>query len=156
MSFYQTATLLPRQFRLVLASFLQKAGLPFADLLSEEQIQQAFDDEDASFAEGEDDISWRGLVNKRCCLGRRFTARGSTRPGRLPTVWAARCANSTSTSLAATSWSSNCRNSPASPVSLPEYGPIAMPLTIAVASHNRTSRSSGPGARPFRGPTRYR
>ena len=34
MSFYQTATLLPHQFRLVLASFLQKAGLPFADLLS--------------------------------------------------------------------------------------------------------------------------
>ena len=85
MSFYQTATLLPHQFSLVLASFLQKAGLPFADLLSEEQIQQAFDDEDASFAEGEDDISWRGLVNKRCCLGRRraVAPQGADRP-RIP------------------------------------------------------------------------
>ena len=79
MSFYQTATLLPHQFRLVLASFLQKAGLPFADLLSEEQSQQAFDDE------GEDDISWRGLVNKRCCLGRRraVAPQGADRP-RIP------------------------------------------------------------------------
>ena len=30
--------------------------------------------------------SSRGLVSKSCGFGRRFTARGSTRPGRLPTV----------------------------------------------------------------------
>ena len=39
----------PRQFSLVLASFLQQPGLPFSDVLTEEAIQKAFDDAGASF-----------------------------------------------------------------------------------------------------------
>jgi len=50
MSFYGKSHLLPRRFRLLLASFLQRPGLPFADVLPEEAIQKAFDDEGASFA----------------------------------------------------------------------------------------------------------
>ena len=56
MSFYRQARTLPERFRLVLASFLQRPGLPFADALPEEAIQAAFDDEDACFADGEDAI----------------------------------------------------------------------------------------------------
>jgi hypothetical protein len=41
---------------LILASFLQRPGLPFADALPEEAIQKAFDEEEASFAEDEDDV----------------------------------------------------------------------------------------------------
>ncbi len=41
---------------MVLASFLQRPGLPFADALPEEAIQEAFDDEDASFADDPDAI----------------------------------------------------------------------------------------------------
>ena len=43
-------------FRLVLLSFLQHASLPFAQVLSEESIQQAFDDEGANFGQGEGDL----------------------------------------------------------------------------------------------------
>ncbi len=51
MSFYTPARFLPKRFRLVLASFLQRPGLPFADALTEEAIHQAFDDEGADFAD---------------------------------------------------------------------------------------------------------
>ena len=47
---------LPRPFRLILASFLQRPGLPFADVLTEESIQAAFDEDGASFADGDDTI----------------------------------------------------------------------------------------------------
>ncbi len=50
MSFYKQSRSLPGRFRLVLASFLQRPGLPFADALPDDAIQKAFDDEDASFA----------------------------------------------------------------------------------------------------------
>lgn len=56
MAFYQFTRSLPRRFRLVLDSFFQTAGLPFAEVLSEEQIQRAFDQQGASFAEGEGDV----------------------------------------------------------------------------------------------------
>ncbi|MBC8374087.1 MAG: IS4 family transposase [Planctomycetes bacterium] len=56
MSFYQTPTSLPRRFRLVLDSFLRKAGLPFADVLSQEQVEEAFDEQGVRFAEGEDGV----------------------------------------------------------------------------------------------------
>lgn len=56
MSFYQTPTSLPRRFRLVLDSFLGKAGLPFADVLSQEQVEEAFDEQGVWFAEGEDEV----------------------------------------------------------------------------------------------------
>jgi len=48
--------LLPRRFRLILASFLQRPGLPFADALTEESIQSAFDAEGVSFAADDDNI----------------------------------------------------------------------------------------------------
>ena len=56
MSFYQGRRLLPQRFRLVLLSVLQATGLPFADTLSEEEIQNAFDEHDVSFARDEGDI----------------------------------------------------------------------------------------------------
>ena len=56
MSFYQGRESLPRRFRLVLSSALQTPGLPFSDVLTEEDIEQAFDDEQAWFAQEEDDI----------------------------------------------------------------------------------------------------
>ncbi len=56
MSFYRNSRSLPGRFRLVLASFLQRPGLPFADALPEEAIQKAFDDEEASFADDEEAV----------------------------------------------------------------------------------------------------
>lgn len=56
MSFYQTRRSLPDRFRLVLSSFLQKDGLPFSEVLSEEQIQQAFEEESALFATDEQSV----------------------------------------------------------------------------------------------------
>ena len=56
MSFYKQACSLPKRFRLVLASFLQRPDLPFADALTEEAIQKAFDDEGAGFADDQDTV----------------------------------------------------------------------------------------------------
>ena len=56
MSFYQGRESLPRRFRLVLSSVLQAAGLPFSDVLAEQDIEDAFDDADAWFAQEEDDM----------------------------------------------------------------------------------------------------
>ena len=56
MPFYQHAKSLPQRFRLVLSSFMQHDDLPFKDTLSEERIQQAFEEEDAVFAQGEEDV----------------------------------------------------------------------------------------------------
>ncbi len=56
MSFYNPVRSLPKRFRLVLVSFLQRPGLPFADALTEEAIHKAFDDEGASFAEDEEAV----------------------------------------------------------------------------------------------------
>lgn len=56
MLFYEQSRQLPERFRLILASFLQRPGLPFADALSEEAIRKAFDDEDVSFADEEDAV----------------------------------------------------------------------------------------------------
>jgi hypothetical protein len=56
MPFYQQGKSLPQRFRLVLSSFMQHDGLPFKDTLSEETIQQAFEEEDAVFAQGEEDV----------------------------------------------------------------------------------------------------
>ncbi len=62
MSFYRQSRSLPERFRLVLASFLQRPGLPFADALPEEAIQTAFDEQDASFADDEDDAVYTPAV----------------------------------------------------------------------------------------------
>ncbi len=46
----------PRRFRAMLASFLQRSGLPFANALSEEVIERAFNQEHVHFAEDEDAV----------------------------------------------------------------------------------------------------
>ena len=56
MSFYKQSRWLPHRFRLVLASFLGRADLPFADVLSERSIETAFDDGGISFAPDEDAV----------------------------------------------------------------------------------------------------
>lgn len=56
MSFYQSSPTLPQRFRLVLASFLHRPGLPFADAITDDSIQKAFDDEDACFADDEEAV----------------------------------------------------------------------------------------------------
>ena len=56
MSFYTTCRELPRRFRLILSSFLQHESLPFAEVLSEETIAQAFTAGQANFGQGEGDI----------------------------------------------------------------------------------------------------
>ena len=56
MSSYLKARSTPRQFRPMLASFLQHPGLPFADALPEEAIQKAFDREHVRFGEDEDAV----------------------------------------------------------------------------------------------------
>ena len=47
---------MPHQFRLVLEPFLSRDDLPFVDVLSEEDIQVAFDEEGVAFAEDEYDV----------------------------------------------------------------------------------------------------
>jgi hypothetical protein len=54
MSFYASDHTLPRRFRVVRSSFLQQDGLPFADVLPEETVQQAFADAEADFAQDEE------------------------------------------------------------------------------------------------------
>lgn len=47
---------LPRRFRVVQLSFLHRDDLAFADILPEDEIQAAFDEENAVFAQGEDGV----------------------------------------------------------------------------------------------------
>jgi DDE family transposase len=54
--FYRHSRALPQRFRLVLTSFLQRPGLPFANALPEDAIQNAFDDQNASFADDQDAV----------------------------------------------------------------------------------------------------
>lgn len=56
MAFYHPSGQLPSRFRLVLSSFVQSEGLAFTDVLPEEKIQQAFDEEKAGFGQDEDAI----------------------------------------------------------------------------------------------------
>jgi hypothetical protein len=55
-SFSTSAGSVLKRFDFVLASLLQKPGLPFADALSEETIQAAFDQEGASFGQEADAV----------------------------------------------------------------------------------------------------
>jgi len=55
-SFSTAARFLPSRFRIILASFLQEPGLPFAEVLPEERIAAAFAEERVSFAQEEDGI----------------------------------------------------------------------------------------------------
>ncbi len=56
MSFRTTTHRAPGQFQLVLQSFLHHGGLAFAEVLPEQEIQAAFDDENVAFAQDEDGI----------------------------------------------------------------------------------------------------
>lgn len=56
MSFSTAARLPPSRFRIVLTSFLQQPGLPFAQILPEERIAAAFAEEHVSFAQEEGGI----------------------------------------------------------------------------------------------------
>jgi hypothetical protein len=56
MPFYACAQQLSRRFRLILASFGQQEGLPFATVLPEATIQQAFAEAGADFAQDEDNL----------------------------------------------------------------------------------------------------
>jgi len=56
MSLYKQTRSLPKRFRLVLVSFLQRPGLPFANALTEEAIHKAFDNEGVGFAEDPDAV----------------------------------------------------------------------------------------------------
>lgn len=56
MPFYQQPQALHQQFKIARSSFMQHDGLPFADVLTEETIQDAFDDEGVCFAQGEGDV----------------------------------------------------------------------------------------------------
>ena len=49
-------TSLPRRFRLVFTSFLNHPSLPFADAVTEQTIEEAFDQEGVSFGEDEDAV----------------------------------------------------------------------------------------------------
>jgi putative transposase len=56
MSFYAGCQQLSQRFRLILSSFAQQDGLPFAEVLPEATIAQAFAEADADFAQNEDAI----------------------------------------------------------------------------------------------------
>ncbi|MFV2070335.1 MAG: IS4 family transposase [Pirellulales bacterium] len=54
MSLYHGCKTLTRQFRLVLSSFLQSDGLPFADTLPEGEIERAFEEEGVPLRSGDE------------------------------------------------------------------------------------------------------
>ena len=56
MSFRTFSGGLPRRFRVVQQSFLQRDGLAFEEVLSEQDIQAAFDAEGVTFAQDEGDV----------------------------------------------------------------------------------------------------
>lgn len=56
MAVYQNLRNFSSRFRLVLSSFMTADGLAFADVLPEEKIQQAFDEEGNNFGEDEDAV----------------------------------------------------------------------------------------------------
>jgi putative transposase len=55
-SFCTSARPLPQRFQWVLRSFLQSPGLPFADVLPEEDIQAVFDEEGVAFAQQDSEV----------------------------------------------------------------------------------------------------
>jgi len=56
MAFYQNLHNFSSRFRLILSSFMTADGLPFAGVLPEEKIQQAFDEEGNKFGDDEDAV----------------------------------------------------------------------------------------------------
>lgn len=62
MSVYRPAPGLKDCFRFVLSSFLQHEGLPFSSVLSEERIEEVFEEADASFARDEENAVYTPAV----------------------------------------------------------------------------------------------
>jgi putative transposase len=56
MSFYASCQQLPRRFRLILSAFAQQDGLPFAAVLPEASITQAFAEAQADFGQQQGDV----------------------------------------------------------------------------------------------------
>ena len=56
MSFYANCRQPPRRFRLILSSFAQQDGLPFASVLPEQAIGQAFAEAEVDFAQEDKDV----------------------------------------------------------------------------------------------------
>ena len=56
MSFYKNRAIATRAFSAILQALHLRKGLHFSDVLSETDIQKAFDDADCRFAENEDDV----------------------------------------------------------------------------------------------------
>ena len=82
MSFRTSTASLPRRFDLVRRSLLQAPGLPFADTLSAEQIQHAFDAEDVHFGD-DDEVVYTPAVTLWAMLSQMlFTAEQAFLPGR--------------------------------------------------------------------------
>ena len=76
MSFSTSAHSLPERFGLILAALLQKPGLPFADVLPEEDIQAAFDEEGAVFGQDDDAVFTPALTLWACLSQVLFKAEG--------------------------------------------------------------------------------
>jgi len=75
MSFRTSAAGLHRRFDLVRRSLLQAPGLPFADTLSAEQIQHAFDAENVHFGDDDDEVVYTPPVTLWAMLSQMlFTA----------------------------------------------------------------------------------
>ena len=55
MSFYHGCKTLTRRFRLVLASFLESDGLPFGNVLPEEEIERAFEEENSPLGSADEE-----------------------------------------------------------------------------------------------------
>ncbi len=93
MSFSTSVRLLPQRFRLVLDSFLQEPGLPFADALPPEKIAAVFAEEQASFAQEEDDavyppaITLWAFLSQVLFKGEQHSCRAAV--ARVVVLWAA-------------------------------------------------------------------
>ncbi len=91
---------LPRRFRLVFTSFLNHPSLPFADAVTEQTIEEAFDQEGVSFGEDEDAVYtpaitlWAFLSQvlfkgeQRSCVGpEEVSGRNGTAVVLTPSAW---------------------------------------------------------------------
>lgn len=89
-------------YGVLLQQALEAGGSHLPNRDSHEWHGRAFHGRYGDFAPiGSARVCRRGLVSKACSLGRRFIARGSTRPGRLPTICSAILAKAALISCAA-------------------------------------------------------
>ena len=62
---YQISPKHDQSFKVVGQGFLQAEGLPFSEILSEQQVQEAFEEEDALFGEDENAVYTPALTFPR-------------------------------------------------------------------------------------------